>query len=41
MYVVPKDGIYQMLCSACSRPYVSKRADLYRGTEFGRKTLKL
>ena len=41
VFVVPKDGIYQMLCSACSRPYVSKRADLYRGTEFGRKTLKL
>jgi hypothetical protein len=41
MYVVPKDGIYQLLCSACVRPYLPKRADLFRGTEFGSKTLNL
>lgn len=41
MYVVPKDGIYQLLCPSCVRPYLPKRADLYRGTEFGSQTLKL
>lgn len=41
MYVVPKDGIYQVLCPACIRPYVSKRADLYRQTPFGTKALNL
>jgi hypothetical protein len=40
MYVAPKDGIYQLLCARCIRPYTAKRSDLYRGTEFG-KTLKL
>ena len=35
MYGVPKDGIYQLLCAACARPYVAKRADLYKGTQFG------
>jgi hypothetical protein len=35
MYVVPKDGIYQILCSTCIRPYVSVRKDLYGGTAFG------
>ena len=35
MYVVPKDGIYQILCATCVGPYVSKRADLYQGTPFG------
>jgi hypothetical protein len=39
--VVQKDGIYQMLCQSCGGPYVEKRPDLYRGTEFGRNTLKL
>jgi hypothetical protein len=39
MYVVPKEGIYQLLCAACVRPYAAKRADLYGGTEFG-NTLK-
>jgi hypothetical protein len=34
-YVVPRDGIYQVLCAACVRPYVEKRGDLYRGTAFG------
>jgi hypothetical protein len=41
LYVVPKDGIYQVLCSACVRPYVPKRADLYGGTQFGTEVLKL
>jgi len=35
LYVVPRDGIYQVLCRACVRPYVSKRSDLYKGTAFG------
>jgi hypothetical protein len=34
MYGVPKDGIYQLLCAACVRPYVARRADLYKGTQF-------
>ncbi|HWE51391.1 MAG TPA: hypothetical protein VG273_16485 [Bryobacteraceae bacterium] len=41
MYVVPKDGIYQLLCAACVRPYLPKRQDLYRGTQFGTDVLKL
>lgn len=35
LYVLPKDGIYQVLCRVCVRPYVSQRADLYGGTAFG------
>ena len=35
LYVVPKDGLYQLLCKQCVVPYVKKRADLYKGTEFG------
>ena len=35
MFVLPKDGIYQVLCESCVTPYVEKRADLYRGTPFG------
>jgi hypothetical protein len=35
LYVVPRDGIYQLLCGLCVRPYVSARADLYRGTAYG------
>lgn len=41
LYVVPRDGVYQVLCSSCVRPYVAKRADLYRGTPFGAEVLKL
>jgi hypothetical protein len=41
VFVVQKDGIYQMLCPVCAAKYVPKRADLYQGTEFGRNTLKL
>jgi hypothetical protein len=40
MYVVMKDGIYQVLCMTCKNVYCAKRADLYRGTEFGAR-LKL
>jgi hypothetical protein len=41
LYVVPKDGIYQVLCAACFLPYVSKRVDLYTGTPFGTLALNL
>ena len=41
MYVVPKDGIYQVLCRSCIQPYTGKRSDLYTGTKFGKETLKL
>jgi hypothetical protein len=36
MYVVPKDGLLAVLCRTCVEPYTTKRADLYRGTEFGK-----
>jgi len=35
MYLHAKDGIYQVLCRACSDNYVPKRVDLYAGTAFG------
>ena len=35
MFVVPRDGIYQILCATCIRPYIEKRVDLYRATKFG------
>jgi hypothetical protein len=41
MYVVPKDGIYQVLCQTCIQPYVLQRADLYGGTRFGTNQLKI
>lgn len=41
MFVVPKDGIYQVLCAACAAPYTAKRADLYTGTKFGKDQLKI
>lgn len=41
MFVIPKDGIYQLLCQACAAPYVQKRNDLYRGTRFGKEVLKI
>jgi hypothetical protein len=40
MYVVPKDGLYGVLCPTCVQPYLPKRSDLYRGTEFGHRVLK-
>jgi hypothetical protein len=36
MYVHAKDGLYQILCRACSDAYVPKRVDLYGATAFGR-----
>lgn len=36
LYVVPKDGLYQLLCASCVRPYLPKRAELYKNTEFGK-----
>src|SRR4051812_46914349 len=29
LYVVPRDGLYQVLCQTCVRPYVGQRRDLY------------
>ena len=34
VFIVPKDGIYQMLCVDCVAPYIDKRADVYGGTKF-------
>jgi hypothetical protein len=34
MYVVPKDGINQMLCHSCTLAYAAKRPDLYKNTKF-------
>lgn len=35
MFMHYKDGLYQLLCSACDRVYVPKRKDLYGPTQFG------
>jgi hypothetical protein len=32
LYVVPKDGILQMLCKPCMEAYLSKRKDIYGPT---------
>lgn len=40
VFIVAKDGIYQVLCSKCVTPYTEKRADLYHGTAYG-KSLNL
>ncbi len=37
MYVVPKDGINQLLCRSCTSAYVRKRKDVYGDTEFGKQ----
>lgn len=37
MFLVPKDGIYQLLCRTCSDAYEQKRADLLRGTLYGQQ----
>jgi hypothetical protein len=37
MYVVPKDGIYQVLCKRCCDSYVARRRDVYGATQFGRR----
>jgi hypothetical protein len=41
LWVIPKDGIYQLLCKRCVQPYLPKRQDLYKGTQFGNDALKL
>jgi hypothetical protein len=41
MYVVPKDGIFQLLCIDCVRPHLPKTKELYKGTKFGSQTLKI
>ena len=41
LYVVPKDGVYQVLCRSCVGAYLPKRADLYRGPEFGANALRV
>lgn len=41
LYVVPRDGIYQVHCAACAADYLPKRADLYQGTEFGHRKLRI
>lgn len=41
LYVVPKDGMLQLLCRACVAPYLPRRRELFEGTEFGREALKL
>jgi len=38
LYVVPRDGIYQVHCETCLAGYVPQRTDLYKGTAFGSKT---
>ena len=40
MFVVPKDGYLQMLCPRCIHQYLPKHKQLYKGTEFGSRTLK-
>jgi hypothetical protein len=40
MYVLPKDGLLQMLCADCTRIYLPQRKDLFRGTRYGAEVLK-
>ena len=35
MYVVPLDGIYQVLCRPCCGQFVRKSRDRYKNTAFG------
>ena len=41
LYVVPKDGVYQLLCRGCVEPYLKKNTQLFEGTKFGREILKI
>jgi hypothetical protein len=41
MYVVPKDGILQLLCAACAAKYIPQRTDLFKGTRFGAEVAKI
>ncbi len=35
--MLPKDGIWQVLCKRCAAGYEAKRSDLIRGTAYGRQ----
>ena len=37
MYIHAKDGIYQVLCPACSDHYIAARPLPFKGTDFGRR----
>jgi hypothetical protein len=37
MYVVPLDGIYQVLCRPCCGEFVRKSRDRYQGTAFAER----
>lgn len=37
MYVVQKDGIYQVICQTCNEKYLPLRRDLFRDTLFGKQ----
>lgn len=37
MSLVPKDGIYQILCKTCADEYARKRRDLYGPTQYGQE----
>lgn len=41
MYVVPKDGLMQLLCARCVKPYLPQTKELYKGTQFGHTALKI
>ncbi len=34
LYAVPRDGVYQLLCSSCLKIFVPKAREMYKGTEF-------
>lgn len=35
LWLAPKDGIYQIVCTKCREAYEQKRADLYGETQYG------
>jgi len=35
MYVIPIDGIYALACRHCKDEYTRKRADIFKGTQYG------
>ena len=39
--LVPKDGIYQLLCRRCEEAYALQRKEMFVGTEHGADVLKL
>lgn len=36
LQMLPKDGIWQVLCMGCAAEYESKRSDLIKGTAYGK-----